>query len=260
MANAKPDARPVVPALDRAIRLLRLLGETPQRAYTMAEIARALEVPRSSAFNLCSALAEGQLIRRTRDGFQLGRGLLELGSAYVSSVNLVAEFYDVARKVPLDLGATVQLAVLDDDLQAVYLAYQDCGSGLRLGLAGSIGRRVPANCSACGKILLALLPPAELDRRLTDRPTLPRLTQKSVTSRAHLMREICAARDSDHAMDEEEAVPGLSCVASGFATSHADGGYVAVSITTAMDTLDDQKRRTVITTLDSLVGELKARL
>lgn len=46
----------------------------------------------------CGYLAtytEGQLLRRARDGFQLGRGLLGLGSAYGASVNLVAEFYDV---------------------------------------------------------------------------------------------------------------------------------------------------------------------
>ena len=155
--------RAVVPALDRGMRVLQLLAESPQRAYALSEIAQLLGIPKSTAFNICGALAEGQLLRRVRDGFQLGRGLLELGSAYASSVNVVAEFYDVCRDAPPDLGAVIQLAVLDEDLQAVYLAHQDCGSGLRLGLGGMVGRRVPANCTAGGKMLLALLPPAELE-------------------------------------------------------------------------------------------------
>ncbi len=145
------EARALVPALDRAMNILALLGASPQRAYTVSEIARALGLPKSSAFNLCGALVEGQLLRRARDGFQLGRGLVQLGSAYVSSVNLVGEFYDLCRALPLDLQAIVQMAVLDEDFNAVYLAAQDCNSGLRLGLGGGVGRRMPANCTACGK-------------------------------------------------------------------------------------------------------------
>ena len=188
-------ARAVVPALDRGMRVLQLLAESPQRAYSLSEIAQLLAIPKSTAFNICGALTEGQLLRRVRDGFQLGRGLLELGSAYASSVNIVAEFYDAAarRRRP---GAVIQLAVLDEDLQAVYLAHQDCGSGLRLGLGGMVGRRVPANCTAGGKMLLALLPPAELEERLRRWTTLPRVTRRSVTSRPRLLREIGAARES----------------------------------------------------------------
>src|ERR1700747_291424 len=86
-------ARAVVPALDRGMRVLHLLAESPQRAYSLSEIAQLLAIPKSTAFNICGALTEGQLLRRARDGFQLGRGLLELGSAYASSVNLAAGLY-----------------------------------------------------------------------------------------------------------------------------------------------------------------------
>jgi DNA-binding IclR family transcriptional regulator len=252
--------RTVVPALDRGMRVLQLLAQAPQRAFSLSEIAQRLAIPKSTAFNLCGALAEGQLLRRARDGFQLGRGLLELGSAYAASVNLVAEFYDACRETPADLGAVIQLAVLDEDLQAVYLAQQDCGSGLRLGLAGLVGRRVPANCTAGGKLLLALLPPAELDRRLRPAATLPRVTRRSVTSRARLLREIAAARQTGHAFDTGGAVLGLSCVATGFATSHADGGYLAVSATAATGALDDGQRAAVLTALDAVAGTLRSRL
>jgi hypothetical protein len=63
---------------------------------------------KSTAFNICGALAGGQLLRQVRDGFQLGRGLLKLGSAYASSVNLVAKFYDVCRAPPVTRRAAVR--------------------------------------------------------------------------------------------------------------------------------------------------------
>lgn len=253
-------ARSVVPALDRAMRVLHLLAESPQRAYSLTEIAQLLAIPKSTAFNLCGALAEGQLLRRARDGFQLGRGLLELGSAYASSVNVVAEFYDVCREAPPDLGAVIQLAVLDEDLQAVYLAHQDCGSGLRLGLGGMVGRRVPANCTAGGKMLLALLPPAELEERLLRRGPLPRVTRKSVTSRARLLKEVAEARETGYAFDEDGAILGLSCVATGFVTGHADGGRLAVSVTAPASALDDSRRENIAAVLDAVAGELRSRL
>ena len=251
--------RAVVPALDRGMRVLQLLSESPQRAYALSEIAQLLGIPKSTAFNICGALAEGQLLRRVRDGFQLGRGLLELGSAYASSVNVVAEFYDVCRAAPPDLGAVIQLAVLDEDLQAVYLAHQDCGSGLRLGLGGMVGRRVPANCTAGGKMLLALLPPAELEQRMRQWDQLPRVTRRSVTSRSRLLREIGAAREAGYAFDEDGAILGLTCVATGFSTGHADGGRLTVSITAPSDSLDDARRATIRAVLDEVTGKLQAR-
>ena len=253
-------ARAVVPALDRGMRVLHLLAESPQRAYSLSEIAQLLAIPKSTAFNICGALTEGQLLRRVRDGFQLGRGLLELGSAYASSVNVVAEFYDVCREAPPDLGAVIQLAVLDEDLQAVYLAHQDCDSGLRLGLGGMVGRRVPANCTAGGKMLLALLPPGEVEERMRQWNPLPRATRRSVTSRPRLLREIAAARESGHAFDEDGAILGLTCVATGFSTGHADGGHLAVSITAPTDSLDDDRRAVIRAALDAVAGKLRSRL
>jgi DNA-binding IclR family transcriptional regulator len=253
-------ARTVVPALDRGMRVLHLLAESPQRAYSLSEIAQLLAIPKSTAFNICGALSEGQLLRRVRDGFQLGRGLLELGSAYTASVNLVAEFYDVCRAAPSDLGAVLQLAVLDEDLQAVYLAHQDCDSRLRLGLGGMVGRRVPANCTAGGKMLLALLPPDELEERLQGWTALPQVTRRSVTSRPRLLREVASARETGYAFDTDGAILGLTCVATGFRSSHADGGGLAVSVTAPTQALDEARRATIRAALDTVTGKLRARL
>lgn len=253
-------ARGLVPALDRAMRIMALLEESPQRSFTITDIARLLGIPKSTTFNICGALLEGQLLRRSRNGLQLGRKLVQLGSAYVSSVNLVGEFYDVCRPVPVDIEATIQLAVLDEDFHTVYLAYQDCNSGLRLGLGGGIGRRVPANCTACGKALLAMLSAAELERRLSAVGQLPKMTRKSITSQARLRREIADAREKGYSLDEEETIPGLSCIATAFATDHAEGGYVAVSISASRDTRTPERKERLRATLDSVVADLRVRL
>jgi DNA-binding IclR family transcriptional regulator len=103
-----------------------------------------------------------------------------------------------------------------------------------------------------------LLPSAELAGRLPN--PLPRVTRKSVTSRARLLREIAAARASGYAFDEDGAILGLSCVATGFSSDHADGGHLAISITTPTDSLDDDRRTTIRATLDAVAGKLRSRL
>jgi DNA-binding IclR family transcriptional regulator len=250
----------LVRSIDRAVRILEFLEASPHTRFTVTQIARALGLPKSTTFNLCGALVDGQLLRRSHDGFQLGRRLVQLGSAYVSSIDLVREFYEVCRAAPADLGATIQLSVLDEGFNAVYLAYQDCGSGLRLGLSGGVGRVVPANCSASGKALLAALGDEALEQRLAKVATLPGLTAASITSMDRLRRELAAIRRRGYSTDEGGTVPGLSCVAGTARTSYLDGDLVAVSITAAKDSLTAKRTKQMREMLLHIVGLLQARL
>lgn len=260
LEQGKNGTHTLVRSIDRAVRILGLLETMPQARLTVTEIARRLGIPKSTTFNICTALVDGQLLRRSHDGFQLGRRLVQLGSAYVSSIDLVREFYDVCRSAPSDLGASIQLSVLDEGLNAVYLAYQDCGSGLRLGLSGAVGRVVPANCSASGKALLAALPQETLEQRLAQVPKLPTLTPASIGSVAKLRKELAAVRRQGFASDEGGTVPGLSCVAAAASTSYRDGETVAISVTAAKDSLTKQRGEHLRTTLLQLIGSLQARL
>ena len=248
------------PAVDRAIALMELLESRPQHAFSLAEIARGLGIPKSTASNICAAMALGQLARKTQNGYQLGRRLVQLGSAYVSSIDLAREFYEVCRAAPADLGATIQLSVLDEEFNAVYLAYQDCGSGLRLGLSGGVGRVVPANCSASGKALLAALPEAVFEARLSRVPKLPALTPASITSIAKLRKDIAAIRKQGVATDDGGTVPGLSCVAGTVTTSYGDGEIVGISITAAKETLTKKRSERLRGALTQMLKSLQARL
>jgi DNA-binding IclR family transcriptional regulator len=75
-----------------------------------------------------------------------------------------------------------------------------------------------------------------------------------------LLREIGAARQTGYAYDEDGAIVGLTCVATGFSSDHADGGHLALSITAPTDSLDDTRRGTIRAVLDEVSGKLRARL
>jgi len=258
--DSEAGERGQVRSIERAVRILGLLEASPQARLTVTEIARRLGIPKSTTFNICNALVDTQLLRRAHNGFQLGRRLVQLGSAYVSSIDLAREFYEVCRAAPADLGATIQLSVLDEEFNAVYLAYQDCGSGLRLGLSGGVGRVVPANCSASGKALLAALPEAVFEARLSRVPKLPALTPASITSIAKLRKDIAAIRKQGVATDDGGTVPGLSCVAGTVTTSYGDGEIVGISITAAKETLTKKRSERLRGALTQMLKSLQARL
>lgn len=248
------------PAVDRSIALLALLESRPQQAFSLSEIARSLEIPKSTASNICTAMVMGQLVRRSQNGYQLGRRLVQLGSAYVSSIDIVREFYEVSRQTDSGLRAMIQLAVLDEQINAVYLARQDCLSGLRLGLRAEIGRRVPANCTAAGKALLAALPLDELEKRLASVHSLPALTSKSISSTDKLAKELATIRKRGYSTEDEEVLRGVCCVARATSTNHREDGLLAVSITAMKDTLTPARKKLVHKTLEHLIEQLHQRL
>lgn len=260
--NIQPEGpeRSLAPAVTRATRILALLETAPQRRVSLGEIAENLKLPKSSVLNICKELVSAEFLRRSQGGYQLGRRLVQLGSAYVSSVDLVREFYEVSRDVPSDLDAMIQLSVLDEELDSVYLARQDCNSGLRLGLRAEIGRRVPANCTGGGKAMLAAIGIADLDRRLSSLKSLPTLTDRSLSSPAVLRRELDVIRARGYATDDEEVLPGVTCVAAAVRTSHREDGLLAISITAEKSKLDDARLNLMKGVLFKLVHGIQSRL
>ena len=250
----------LAPAIDRAIEVLTLLESQPQQAFALSEIARALSIPKSTASNICTAMVARQFMRKSDSGYQLGRRLVQIGAAYVSSVDIIRAFYEVSRKCDTGLHAMIQLAVLDDELNAVYLARQDCSSGFRFGLRAEIGRRVPANCTAAGKALLAALPAEDLEKRLTAVHTLPALTRRSIAAPDKLAKELGTIRRRGFSTDDQEALHGVCCVSRTYRTSHREDGLLAVSVSAIKDTLTPARRKLMCATLDELINGLQQRL
>ena len=71
---------------------------------------------------------------------------------------------------------------------------------------------MPAYCSASGKLFLALMRPAKRDLLLRLMP-LERLTDNTITSTSELLKELAEIRRVKYALDREEFLSGLVCLA-----------------------------------------------
>src|SRR5207237_1428835 len=132
-----------------------------------------------------------------------GLMLHELGSAYLSEVDLAREGHSVAATVAEACGETVHLAVLDG-VEVVYLAKVDSIHAVRM--VSAVGRRLPAHCTAVGKALLSDLPDSELARRFGGEDArLAAMTPNSITSLTSLRDDLAQVRERGHALDDCES-------------------------------------------------------
>jgi DNA-binding IclR family transcriptional regulator len=196
--------------LHKAARALTLF--TPLHPeWTVGEMAKTLELPKSSVSELLSSLAEHGLLRRVGPGrYRLGWRLLELGQTLLKTT----EFRDEARAVMQEMvarwGETMHLAVLESGA-VVYLEKLRGQQGLQVELSG-VGVRLPAHCSGVGKVLLAYHPWEEV-LRVVGNGELHRFTPNTVASLEALADELAKVRRQGYAYDLEEVSIGLCCVA-----------------------------------------------
>lgn len=243
----KEEATPV-PAVTRAAAILSALAANEGRPISVSELARQLGLPKSSTANLCLALEAERLVSREEGGYLLGRRLVELGGAYLSTVDQVKEFYAACRRQPNISQQTARVAVLDG-LDVLYLARYDGTQPIRL--TANIGDRFPAHCTATGKALLAGLDPVVLAERLRGRPRLVALTERSITDPAELRVELERTVARGYAIDDEETTPGVTCLAISVPGFRTDSDPFAISVTSLTSRLRDGLR-------DTLLAELRA--
>ncbi|MEO6084108.1 MAG: IclR family transcriptional regulator [Umezawaea sp.] len=213
------------PSVTRAIGILEELARR-RDAVSLTELARSLDLPKSTVVNLCAALEAARMIRRVGGWWALDHKVVELGHGFLSTNDRVGEFQRLCRTLPAAAEETLLLAVLDD-LDVVHLARHDGSQPIRL--ASDVGRRVPAVVTALGKAMLSALPPEELEHRLARLAALPVPTPRSHRTVAQLGRDIDAIRDRGWAVDDEQNTEGVTCL--GIAVPGHRAVPVGVSVT-----------------------------
>jgi DNA-binding IclR family transcriptional regulator len=253
MASAATGDANLVPAVTRSAAILSALAAAGRTPLSVSELARQLGLPKSSTANLCLALESERLVTRQAAGYLLGRRLVELGGAYLASIDQIQEFYVACRDQPNISKQTARVAVLDG-LDVLYLARYDGVQPIRL--TANIGDRFPAHCTATGKALMAQMEPVALDERLRGRHRLVALTERSITDPRLLRAELERVRELGYAMDDEETTPGVTCIAIAVPGFRTDSDPFAISVTSMTSQLDDDLRSQLFTELTAVGAAL----
>jgi DNA-binding IclR family transcriptional regulator len=222
----------------------------------LAELARELELPKSSAHGLLATLVSLDLARRDADGhFALGPRALQWASAYSLQSDVTAAFLEQTRHPGPLSSETVMLAVLDG-CEVVYLA---CRQGSRpLAVNFRVGGRLPATCTATGKAMLATVGAPALDSLV--RAPLARLTRHSITERTTLLRRLSVIQRQGYAVDDEETAEGMQCFGVPVFCAGESRAIAAVAVSLIKAGLSVRRRDAVIVAIRELARHLSHRL
>jgi IclR family transcriptional regulator, pca regulon regulatory protein len=197
-----------IEALARGLDVIRAFG--PNRStMTLSEVAAATGLARPTARRMLLTLEELGYVRVAQGRFALTPRVLELGMAYIGSTNI----WDIARPhMELLVGCTHEsssIAQLDGS-DIVYVARVAVPKIITI--AVTIGTRFPAVQTSLGKVLLAELPPDELERVLAvpSHSGIAPLWRPEAAERDRVLSEV---RTRGWALSDEHLAYGIRSIA-----------------------------------------------
>lgn len=202
-----------VPAVSRALDILELFLERP--ALSAPQITEKLDLPRTTVHELVTTLTDRGYLEAVSGAptrYRLGMRLFQLGGQFADRLDLVREAQEGAAKVAASCDETVHVAVLDGT-NVVYIAKVDSTHPVRM--VSAVGRRLPAHCTAVGKMLLSGLPEEAFDARYPRTQNLLTMTPRSIGSRAKLHAHLAGIRERGLSYDDCESNEAVRCVAAG---------------------------------------------
>ncbi|MEO8477268.1 MAG: IclR family transcriptional regulator [Actinomycetota bacterium] len=205
---------------ERVVQVLDLLGSAPE-GLGVSDVARELDVHRSTASRLLGTLAASRIVERDAGSgrYRLGARIVGLAASAVARLPVVSQARPELEQLSLTSSETANLSILDGT-HVVYL--DQVTPAQTVVMASWVGRRSPAHASSSGKAMLAFGDPAVREKVL--RGGLAAITSKTVTDAGKLRAILEEIRRRGYAVSTGELEEGLVTMA---APVRVDGKAVA---------------------------------
>lgn len=195
------------------LKALRLLAQVASRADPpgLAELSRAMNLPKPTTFRLARALEGAGFIRKDplTLRYQVGQAFEEVALNGLRNSAAHGTRRKLMNELAERLGARVNLVVLKAG-NLSFVQWVDSTAPLRIDIGGDMP--MPVHCSASGKLLLAF-GPAELREGFLRSAPFASHTKNTITTARGLARELAAIRQRGYSIDDQELLPGVNCLA-----------------------------------------------
>jgi len=203
---------PIYPirTLDNSLSVLEALSQY-NSPMSIKEVSERLQIYPSTVHRILDTLKYRGYVEQDPDTqkYQLGLKLVELGMSKLYQMDLTKEAAPYLKELVNQWNETVYLGVLAEG-KVLVVAREDSTRNIRM--VSEIGRRVPAHCTALGKVLLAYLPEEER-KKILEEKKLPRFTKNTIIDKEKLEKELQKVKEQGFALDRGEYEDGLHCVA-----------------------------------------------
>lgn len=194
--------------LAKGLAVIRAFGRD-HAALSLSDIARSAGIPAATARRCLLTLEELGYVTRSGRSFLLRPKVLELGAAYLESINIEQITRTHLEELARETSDSAALCVLDGT-EIAYVARASVRTLLRL--EAHVGSRFPAHATSTGRVLLAGLSPERLQVYFQT-ATLTALTEDTVTDPQQLRALIDETRRSGQCVVEDELAYGVIALA-----------------------------------------------
>jgi IclR family pca regulon transcriptional regulator len=214
-----------VQSLERGLAVLRAF-DADHPELTTSDVARITGLDRAAARRFLHTLVELGYMRSDGRLFTLRPKVLELGYAYLSSLDLTGLAIPHMKALAARVHESAYLSILDS-AETVCVAHVPVR---RIWAATiTVGTRLPAHAAGSGRVLLADLPDDQLDAYLAGLE-LRSITPHTIVDKRFLREELVSVRERGWAGIDQELELGLRVFA---APVHDRGRAIAaVSVST----------------------------
>lgn len=233
-----------IQVIARAAAVLRALNSSEGKS--LAQLAEAVDLPRSTVQRIVAALISERLVKKssTQGGLRLGPGLLALAEA--ARLQSLDVLNGVLREISLKTGETADLSILREN----QMEFLDQVLGVhRLRAVSAVGDRFPLINTANGRACLALMTEEQAANHIRAGIARHDEPVKSAT----VARAVEEARKTGFGYDRDEHTTGISAV--GFAFRDPAGDLMAISVPIPTPRFDLK-----ITEVRAALSDARARL
>ncbi|EPD27017.1 IclR family transcriptional regulator [Actinotignum sp. GS-2025f] len=193
-------------AADKTLIVLQAALQHPR----FTDIVNATGLAKSSVHRLLQTLVKYEFIAVSPDGnYYAGPAALSLAATAFERIDISQQTKPYIQQLAREVGCQVHIGARNGK-DAVYVAIQETDTPYRI--PSRIGDRLPLHSTSIGKCFLADEEDEAIIRYVAEMQ-LPKHTPRTISTTAELIKEIDTVRDRGFAIDDEENVPGIRCVA-----------------------------------------------
>ena len=210
MVTKREKANYTIQSVSHALDILESFTRTEDE-LGVTVLSKKLGLHKNNVFRLLATLEHRGYIEqnKTTENYRLGPRTLQIGMIFFEQRECRRKARPIIEALASASGETTAVAVLRGN-KVIYMDSVETTRTVRA--ISRIGSMLPAHCTAVGKVQLAFLPEAELERLYPD-SQLTTLTENSIKTRDALISELKKIAEKEYAIENEEADPDVRSVA-----------------------------------------------
>lgn len=199
----------IIQAVSHALDLLEQFHDDVDE-LGVTELSKRLKLHKNNVFRLLATLESRNYIEQNRvtENYRLGLKTLELGQTFIKQMGLLRQSRPVLESLVRECNETTYVAILKE-FHIIYLDVVE--TDLTVRVVPRVGARLPAYCTAAGKVQIAYMTDEELSNYLPSKE-MKRYTPNTITDREEFKRHLAQVAEQGYAIDNEELDVGVKCV------------------------------------------------